>query len=433
MGFFNEYPYTDFHEINLDWILRQMMKLHKDWNEFRAVNTITNAGAWDITKQYQAWTIVSDNNAGYISLQPVPAGVAISNTDYWGLVADYDILITDLSDRISTLEGQMASVQSELEDLTANKVIMIGDSYGALTVNWIDTLKGLVGPANCYSSAMGGRGFGTSGTNFADMLQTLVESISDPEKVSDVIVCGGANDYSPTVTNQEVIDGIADFCTYAAQHLPNAKVYIGFIGNTKHSYGGYDRLIEVLNIYKSRAAVNAAVYLTGVEYSNLNMNNLSDQTHPNAAQSRAIAYAVYQSWKGGNYTIAESEVVVAHMTDLNSASISFNQLLEGDNIYITAPQIVFNHPAKTAAQYAAGFKVATLNDDGMFHPCEYGFGVFTQALIKDTVSNTQINSMVHLGFLPNGDVTIQCYGVPANGNFTQAILVNSEIVVPAFR
>ena len=80
--FENLFPYTDFHELNLDAILRMMKTLHKEWTDFVAVNKITNAGAWDITKQYQSWTIVSDNNIGYISLKPVPAGVAITNTDY---------------------------------------------------------------------------------------------------------------------------------------------------------------------------------------------------------------------------------------------------------------------------------------------------------------------------------------------------------------
>ena len=52
--FYNEYPYTNFHELNLDMILRMIHEMHKEITEFEAVNKITNAGAWDITKQYQA-------------------------------------------------------------------------------------------------------------------------------------------------------------------------------------------------------------------------------------------------------------------------------------------------------------------------------------------------------------------------------------------
>lgn len=123
---FNIFPYTDFHEINLDWIIRKIKELGQAFNDFEAVNKITNAGAWDITKQYRAWTVVSDNNIGYISLKPVPIGVAITNTEYWGVIADYDILITDLSNRISTLE-------TRVDDLgTSTTVIKTFEDYGAV-------------------------------------------------------------------------------------------------------------------------------------------------------------------------------------------------------------------------------------------------------------------------------------------------------------
>lgn len=33
MGFFNEYPYTDFHEMNLDWIISKVKELDKKVGE----------------------------------------------------------------------------------------------------------------------------------------------------------------------------------------------------------------------------------------------------------------------------------------------------------------------------------------------------------------------------------------------------------------
>lgn len=44
-GFDNKYPYTDFHELNLDWILEQV-KANKDDNE--AINEILTSYATDI-------------------------------------------------------------------------------------------------------------------------------------------------------------------------------------------------------------------------------------------------------------------------------------------------------------------------------------------------------------------------------------------------
>ena len=35
MGFFDKYPYTDFHELNLDWFLAQFKNLVTDWDDFK--------------------------------------------------------------------------------------------------------------------------------------------------------------------------------------------------------------------------------------------------------------------------------------------------------------------------------------------------------------------------------------------------------------
>ena len=60
---------------------------------FKAANQVSYEGVWNITKQYTAWSIVLDQNTGYmmIALQPVPVGIAITNEDYWKLVAPFKI------------------------------------------------------------------------------------------------------------------------------------------------------------------------------------------------------------------------------------------------------------------------------------------------------------------------------------------------------
>jgi len=104
--FWNKYPYTDYHELNLDWVIGKIREIYTDFTEFKALNTITIDGEWDITKQYKAWTIVSYQNKGYISLKPVPAGITIDNADYWTMIADYEILINDLTLRVEALEDK---------------------------------------------------------------------------------------------------------------------------------------------------------------------------------------------------------------------------------------------------------------------------------------------------------------------------------------
>lgn len=87
---FNEYPYVNLQDVNLDWILKHIKDLETNLQDFVKLNTIKYADPiiWNITKQYETNTVVIDGNTGtaYISVQPVPAGVALTNTDYWTVI-----------------------------------------------------------------------------------------------------------------------------------------------------------------------------------------------------------------------------------------------------------------------------------------------------------------------------------------------------------
>ena len=150
MGFINKYPYTDFHELNLDWVIAEIRKLHTEWSDFKILNQIRFDGQWDITKQYPAWTLVNDNNMGYISKKPVPAGIDLENTEYWGLVADYSALLADMQNRIISLENRATDIEEDVEDLSIKgvnrHVILIGDSYadpnrGGKAHGWFTTFE----------------------------------------------------------------------------------------------------------------------------------------------------------------------------------------------------------------------------------------------------------------------------------------------------
>ena len=91
-----KYNRTDFHELNLDWIISDMRTLAETLQNFISLNTIKYANPiqWNITTQYEANTVVIDPNDGtaYLSVQPVPTGVAITNTDYWTPIFTLNLL-----------------------------------------------------------------------------------------------------------------------------------------------------------------------------------------------------------------------------------------------------------------------------------------------------------------------------------------------------
>lgn len=101
-NFFDNYPYTDFHELNLDWIIKQIKDLNDRMTEFDALNDLTWRGNWNIAEPYAIWSVVQDTNGdGYVSTKAVPVGVEISNTDYWSKVAQYDQIYKEFNDRIT--------------------------------------------------------------------------------------------------------------------------------------------------------------------------------------------------------------------------------------------------------------------------------------------------------------------------------------------
>lgn len=89
MAYF-EFPHTRNYDGDLGWVIKKIIELTDRYNDFFEYNSITFADPlqWDITKQYPPYQIVFDYDAGYsyISKKPVPAGVTITNPDYWCLV-----------------------------------------------------------------------------------------------------------------------------------------------------------------------------------------------------------------------------------------------------------------------------------------------------------------------------------------------------------
>ena len=99
MSFFNEYPYRNLTDLNLDFILKQIRYLTQQIADFVNLNSIKYADPiqWNITRQYAKNTVVIDATTGtaYLSVKEVPNGITLTNTDHWTPIFTLDILASN--------------------------------------------------------------------------------------------------------------------------------------------------------------------------------------------------------------------------------------------------------------------------------------------------------------------------------------------------
>ena len=145
MGFLNKYPYTDFHELNLDYILEILKTVETTLTDFVSLNAIKYADPiqWSITRQYEKNTVVIDPLTGtaYISVAPVPIGAALTRTEYWTVVFDLESFVTKASENFAnTYEAQTTTTATQATPqygwivwggllYVANTNITPGDAY----------------------------------------------------------------------------------------------------------------------------------------------------------------------------------------------------------------------------------------------------------------------------------------------------------------
>lgn len=169
MALFENFPYTNFHELNLDWVIQKIKEFNSKLNTAMAAKiTVADPIQWDISKQYEQFTVVVDNNRAYLSIAPVPYGVSITDTDYWQEIFDLDQMFQDLKSAMSINDdgGSLtSSANRSVNDLVwlndtlhvVTAPITLGDTYSSANVQEISIeawVKALVSGLSTNLSAL---------------------------------------------------------------------------------------------------------------------------------------------------------------------------------------------------------------------------------------------------------------------------------------
>lgn len=265
---FSNFPYTDFHNLNLDWLVGTVKDLDTKWDNY-----------------YTKWNKWQADVQNYID-----------NLDYIAAIDNYlDAL---------KASGELSNIIDTW--LTDYGLITIGDSYGegytpdGMVKPWCDILhEQYFSDASFYvNKSLGGSGFGAN-KHFSALLSEAIKGLSDKQKkqVKYVVVAGGWNDQF--IAASTVNSGIKDTIALMSQ-LPNATLYIGWIATpiigftTVAKAKAYNEIKTIYETYwgkfKFLSGADSALRWTGVL--------ASDKIHPNSTGQCSIADMVYKAMDG---------------------------------------------------------------------------------------------------------------------------------------
>ena len=222
MSYF-EFPHTRNYEGDLGFVIKKIIELTEKYNDFFAYNSIKFADPlqWDITKQYEAYTIVFDyaTEYSYISKRPVPIGVNITNSDYWVLVGP---LIIDAQARAS-IDNILRFIANNFE---ASNIATVVHQVGEY----------LVSNGKLYKvTALINIGEGiTEGYN---VTTTTVENmIEDQFPIGSDKIAGGAITISKIANGAVTSEKIAQHSIYKEKLASDKYIFIGDSFNADNHY-----------------------------------------------------------------------------------------------------------------------------------------------------------------------------------------------------
>ena len=411
---FNNYPYTDAHELNLDFILKKIKELNIIMDEFVVKNAITYHGQWDIINQYGAWAIVEDDIKLYISIQPVPAGIYLYDRNYWEVLIDFTEEIEDIAEIVEALTWK-------------KRYIFIADSYGDAAAagfdTWIELVPQYMGldASDFHTVVSNGAAFYTAGVNgtWLQALQAEEDNIDEKEKISNIIVGGWLNDIN--VSEANVKGAVNMFINYVKTTYPNAKITVmpfdmTLVMNAQHIMTETVKILDVCRYYREAltdagiGTVNdaAMTFLRNTKFM------LPDNRHPNALGEKFLSRCIAGTLLGINVEIPENYATTISglpngLSVYGGQSGNWQTWHKGSNAGVIAPsgmELVFDTP-QNLSNYSFTFEF----DNTCFLPLS-GYRQTAYCILIDS-SNQRIYPNAILTYMGNS-VKVDIFGIHAN-------------------
>ena len=270
---FNQYPYQNFNDLNLDYLLKKVHEIGNIVANFINLETIKFADpvAWNIARGYAKGEIVMDvNGNAYVAKKVVPAGVQLNNSDYW-------LEIFNFADYVRTANSNL-TVNVESGTTRATRAYNIDDwillddiLYRATSAIAFDELLVIGGNIEHFTVEQFIKNFMLWATNTIQQYKNDIDAselayinsithtvntyYSNTQAEIDRLIAGSTD-------GTEVIDAREEYTGYVATTLKNA-----IHEQVKNVGFGITLLNEEKETLKDILDFNDADYLTGYNYS----------------------------------------------------------------------------------------------------------------------------------------------------------------------
>lgn len=164
---------------------------------------------WNSALSYEGLTIVTHLGNSFTSKKPVPAGIDISNTDYWANTGNYNAQVEQYRQEVEnvkeTVNTEINNV-SYLYEFANKKMLIIGDSNCESGPDWLgsprwpDSAKELCPSLTIVNNSKSGRLLTKTDTENVTSVVTEINNLPASIDYDYVVVFAGVNDYLHGIT-----------------------------------------------------------------------------------------------------------------------------------------------------------------------------------------------------------------------------------------
>lgn len=330
IGAFGEnFPYVNFHDLNLDWIIKVLKEIKLDNETIKEI----------IPQIEEIFNLIHQ-------LEDLPE--------------EFEDFEAEVNARINELETY---INLHLKPLS--NIICVTDSYGTDNpdterVSWctyLCTKLGLTPNVNYRKIYSPGASFGDDDTtkNFYNIFVNGTSTMTTEQKtlVTDIIIEGGINEWNES--NILLKDNMRALNTYIRDNFPNANISLFFCGWSKLAevrYASMGDANSTFNLYNAMCNElrwnyvfnNSALIIT---------DSYIDNTHPTSSASREIADIIYEALLHKNTSVSFNTNILYNVEIVTSST---TRTL--GKIYFDGKQFVLNpitFSADSIPDLAGGF------------------------------------------------------------------------------